>query len=209
MNLSAAMKPDQQSDADSVAAPSASSAPVVDARELTKRYGDTVAMDGISLQVQAGEIYGLIGPDGAGKSSLLKAVAGVLAHDGGDLRVFGCLINSEKSSEQIKDRIGLMPQGLGQNLYGDLSVEENIDYFGGLRLLSREELRTRKEALLRSTRLERFRDRPMKNLSGGMKQKLGLVCTLIHEPKLVILDEPTTGLIQYPDVNSGAYSRAC
>jgi ABC-2 type transport system ATP-binding protein len=194
MNLSAAMKPDQQSDADSVAAPSASSAPVVDARELTKRYGDTVAMDGISLQVQAGEIYGLIGPDGAGKSSLLKAVAGVLAHDGGDLRVFGCLINSEKSSEQIKDRIGLMPQGLGQNLYGDLSVEENIDYFGGLRLLSREELRTRKEALLRSTRLERFRDRPMKNLSGGMKQKLGLVCTLIHEPKLVILDEPTTGV---------------
>lgn len=194
MNLSAAMKPDQQSDADSVAAPSASSAPVVDARELTKRYGDTVAMDGISLQVQAGEIYGLIGPDGAGKSSLLKAVAGVLAHDGGDLRVFGCLINSEKSSEQIKDRIGLMPQGLGQNLYGDLSVEENIDYFGGLRLLSREELRTRKEVLLRSTRLERFRDRPMKNLSGGMKQKLGLVCTLIHEPKLVILDEPTTGV---------------
>ncbi|CAN5815025.1 ATP-binding cassette domain-containing protein [soil metagenome] len=167
---------------------------VVDARALVKRYGDSLALDGIDLQVQPGEIYGLIGPDGAGKSSLLKAVAGVLAHDAGDLRVFGCLLDSEKACEQVKGRIGLMPQGLGQNLYGDLSVEENIDYFGGLRLLSRQELTTRKEALLRSTRLERFRDRPMKNLSGGMKQKLGLVCTLIHEPKLVILDEPTTGV---------------
>ena len=159
-----------------------------------KRYGDCKAMDGVSLQVQAGEIFGLIGPDGAGKSSLLKVIAGVLAHDEGTLRVFDCLIDSERTSEQIKDRIGLMPQGLGQNLYGDLSVEENIDYFGGLRLLSKAELSTRKEALLKSTRLDRFRDRPMKNLSGGMKQKLGLVCTLIHEPQLVILDEPTTGV---------------
>ena len=172
----------------------AADAPVVDLRMLCKAYGRTVALDGISLQVQAGEIYGLIGPDGAGKSSLLKAVAGVLAHDSGELRVFAQLIHSEQSSELIKDRIGLMPQGLGQNLYGDLSVEENIDYFGGLRLLSAAELSSRKEALLRSTRLERFRDRPMKNLSGGMKQKLGLVCTLIHEPQLVILDEPTTGV---------------
>lgn len=167
---------------------------VVEAKSLFKRYGASLAMDGIDLQVRSGEIYGLIGPDGAGKSSLLKSVAGVLAHDAGDLKVFGCLLDSERACEQVKDRIGLMPQGLGQNLYGDLSVEENIDYFGGLRLLTREELSSRKEALLRSTRLERFRDRPMKNLSGGMKQKLGLVCTLIHEPKLVILDEPTTGV---------------
>ncbi|WP_295748338.1 ATP-binding cassette domain-containing protein [Undibacterium sp.] len=167
---------------------------VVEAKSLFKRYGLSLAMDGIDLQVHPGEIYGLIGPDGAGKSSLLKSVAGVLAHDAGDLRVFGCLLDSERACEQVKDRIGLMPQGLGQNLYGDLSVEENIDYFGGLRLLTDEQLSSRKEALLRSTRLERFRDRPMKNLSGGMKQKLGLVCTLIHEPKLVILDEPTTGV---------------
>ncbi|WP_222610607.1 ATP-binding cassette domain-containing protein [Undibacterium griseum] len=167
---------------------------VVDAQELGKRYGSQIAMDGVTLQVRAGEIYGLIGPDGAGKSSLLKSVAGVLAHDSGRLQIFGQLVDSEAASETVKDRIGLMPQGLGQNLYGDLSVEENIDYFGGLRLLSREELSERKEALLKSTRLERFRDRPMKNLSGGMKQKLGLVCTLIHEPRLVILDEPTTGV---------------
>lgn len=167
---------------------------VVDAQGLFKRYGASLAMEGIDLQVHPGEIYGLIGPDGAGKSSLLKAVAGVLAHDAGDLRVFGCLLDTERACEQVKGRIGLMPQGLGQNLYGDLSVEENIDYFGGLRLLTHEQLSSRKEMLLRSTRLERFRDRPMKNLSGGMKQKLGLVCTLIHEPKLVILDEPTTGV---------------
>ncbi|MBC3936643.1 ABC transporter ATP-binding protein [Undibacterium sp. CY7W] len=174
---------------------SAASQPwLVEANQLVKRYGAHLALDHISLQVRPGEIYGLIGPDGAGKSSLLKAVAGVLAHDEGELRVFSQLINTEADSELIKDRIGLMPQGLGQNLYGDLSVEENIDYFGGLRLLSAEALRERKEALLKSTRLERFRDRPMKNLSGGMKQKLGLVCTLIHEPKLVILDEPTTGV---------------
>ena len=167
---------------------------VVEAHGLMKRYGGKIAMDGVSLQVQAGEIYGLIGPDGSGKSSLLKAVAGVLAHDAGDLHVFGQLLNSERAADMVKDRIGLMPQGLGQNLYGDLSVEENIDYFGGLRLLAPVDLSSRKEALLRSTRLEKFRDRPMKNLSGGMKQKLGLVCTLIHEPKLVILDEPTTGV---------------
>lgn len=167
---------------------------LVEASALSKRYGASIAMDGVDLRVRPGEIYGLIGPDGAGKSSLLKSVAGVLAHDGGQLRVFGHLLDTEAACEQIKGRIGLMPQGLGQNLYGDLSVEENIDYFGGLRLLSRQELSSRKEALLRSTRLERFRDRPMKNLSGGMKQKLGLVCTLIHEPQLVLLDEPTTGV---------------
>lgn len=167
---------------------------LVEVSGLCKRYGGQPALDAVDLQIRRGEIYGLIGPDGAGKSSLLKAIAGILSHDSGQLRVFSQLIASERDSELIKDRIGLMPQGLGQNLYGDLSVEENIDYFGGLRLLSRQELSSRKETLLRATRLERFRDRPMKNLSGGMKQKLGLVCTLIHEPQLVILDEPTTGV---------------
>nr|MBJ7312262.1 ABC transporter ATP-binding protein [Rugamonas sp. CCM 8940] len=167
---------------------------LVRARGLGKRYGAVTAVDAVDLEVRAGEIYGLIGPDGAGKSSLLKSVAGILRFDSGTLDVFGVRLDSERACERIKDRIGLMPQGLGQNLYGDLSVEENIDYFGGLRLLGAEELSQRKESLLRSTRLEAFRDRPMKNLSGGMKQKLGLVCTLIHQPKLVILDEPTTGV---------------
>ena len=110
------------------------------------------------------------------------------------MNVFGNLIDSEAAAEQIKLRLGFMPQGLGQNLYPDLSIEENINFFARLRLVKSEDLGERKEKLLRMTRLDKFRDRAMKNLSGGMKQKLGLVCTLIHEPELVILDEPTTGV---------------
>ena len=170
-----------------------SAAPVI-ADGLRKSYGAVHALDGVSLSLKPGEIYGLIGPDGAGKSSLLKIIAGVLAQDQGELTVFGTRIQNERDADKVKDRIGLMPQGLGQNLYADLSIEENIDYFGGLRLIEKQTLEERKKLLLQATRLDRFRDRPMKNLSGGMKQKLGLVCTLIHEPRLVILDEPTTGV---------------
>ena len=172
----------------------APSVPVVRLAALRKRYRGHIADDGIDLDVRRGELFGLIGPDGAGKSSLMKAVAGVLAHDAGSVEVFGVTIDSEHAAERVKGRLGFMPQGLGLNLYPELSVEENIDYFARLRLVSRAELALRKEALLATTRLVRFRERPMKNLSGGMKQKLGLVCTLIHEPELVILDEPTTGV---------------
>ena len=167
---------------------------VVAVRRFVKRYGKTLACDSIDLQIRRGEIFGLIGPDGAGKSSLMKAVAGVLAFDSGEIDVFDQRIDSERAAERVKGRIGLMPQGLGQNLYADLSVDENIDFFARLRLVTPTELKQRKEQLLTVTRLAAFRDRPMKNLSGGMKQKLGLVCTLIHEPELVILDEPTTGV---------------
>jgi ABC-2 type transport system ATP-binding protein len=144
--------------------------------------------------VHRGEVFGLIGPDGAGKSSLLKAIAGVLAFDAGSVEVFGETIDSEAAAERIKGRLGLMPQGLGLNLYPELSVEENVDFFARLRLTPESELVGRKQRLLGVTRLDKFKDRPMKQLSGGMKQKLGLVCTLIHEPKLLILDEPTTGV---------------
>ena len=167
---------------------------VVRIRGLRKHYRARTAVDGIDLEVQRGELYGLIGPDGAGKSSLMKTVAGVLAHDAGTVEVFGVTIDSERAAEQVKGRLGFMPQGLGLNLYPELSVEENIDYFAQLRLVPTPELARRKDALLAMTRLSRFGDRPMKNLSGGMKQKLGLVCTLIHEPELIILDEPTTGV---------------
>lgn len=109
-------------------------------------------------------------------------------------RCFGQTVDSERSAERVKQRIGLMPQGLGQNLYAELSVEENIDFFARLRGIDGEVLAARKHQLLEMTRLERFRTRPMKQLSGGMKQKLGLVCTLIHEPQLIVLDEPTTGV---------------
>ncbi len=169
-------------------------AAVVNLRGLVKRYGAATAVDGVDLAVRRGRMHGLIGPDGAGKSSLMKIVAGVLAHDGGTLEVFGQAVTSERSAERVKQRIGLMPQGLGQNLYAELSVEENIDFFARLRGVDEQALAARKRQLLAMTRLERFRERPMKNLSGGMKQKLGLVCTLIHEPELIILDEPTTGV---------------
>ena len=172
----------------------ASSTPVLRAQGFAKRYGQTVAVHGLDLELQRGEIFGLIGPDGAGKSSLMKAAAGVLSFEGGSLEVFGVPLTSERQAERIKDRIGLMPQGLGQNLYGDLSVEENIDFFARLRLVPEDVLAQRKNELLSVTRLEPFRHRPMKQLSGGMKQKLGLVCTLIHQPAFIILDEPTTGV---------------
>lgn len=167
---------------------------VIRVREFVKSYSGVQAVRGVGLDVRKGEIYGLIGPDGAGKSTLMKAIAGVLAHDSGSVEVFGTLVKSEKTAERIKSRIGFMPQGLGLNLYPELSVEENIDFFARLRLVPEEDLKRRMARMLVMTRLESFRDRPMKNLSGGMKQKLGLICSLIHEPDLIILDEPTTGV---------------
>ncbi|MFO0706217.1 MAG: ATP-binding cassette domain-containing protein [Nitrospira sp.] len=169
-------------------------ATIVRVTGFKKRYKTRLAVDGVDLVVERGEIYGLIGPDGAGKSSLMKAIAGVLAHDGGTVEVFGTAIDSERAAEAVKQRIGFLPQGLGLSLYPELSAEENIDFFARLRLVPEQALAERKARLLALTRLERFADRPMKHLSGGMKQKLGLVCALIHEPELAILDEPTTGV---------------
>lgn len=167
---------------------------IVTVEDLTKAYGATRALSGVGLQVRRGELFGLIGSDGAGKSSLLKSIAGVLSYDSGHIDVLGVRLDSESACERIKDRIGLMPQGLGLNLYGELTVEENVDFFARLRLVDERTLAERKAVLLAMTRLAPFRDRQMKNLSGGMKQKLGLVCTLMHEPELIILDEPTTGV---------------
>jgi drug efflux transport system ATP-binding protein len=161
---------------------------------LQKRYKKQVAVNGVDLMITKGEIYGLIGPDGSGKSSVMKAIAGVLTYDGGEVEVFGTLVDSERAAERVKERIGFLPQGLGLNLYPDLSVEENIDFFARLRLVPEQDLAERKTRLLAMTRLDKFRDRAMKHLSGGMKQKLGLICTLIHEPEFAILDEPTTGV---------------
>jgi len=167
---------------------------IVNVSGFVKRYKKEVAVDGVDLEIRKGEIYGVIGPDGAGKSSLMKAIAGVLTYDEGTVEVFGTLVDSERAAERVKHRIGFLPQGLGLNLYPDLSVEENIDFFARLRLVPEQQLAERKTRLLAMTRLDKFRDRAMKNLSGGMKQKLGLICTLIHDPELAILDEPTTGV---------------
>ena len=167
---------------------------VVNVDGFSKTYRHHRAVDNVSLEIHRGEIFGLIGPDGAGKSTLMKAIAGVLSFDKGSIEVFGVSVDSEASAELIKHRIGFMPQGLGLNLYPELSVEENIDFFAMVRGVKGQELDDRKKKLLAMTRLDRFKNRPMKHLSGGMKQKLGLVCTLIHEPELIILDEPTTGV---------------
>ena len=117
-------------------------------RGLEKTYVKVIAVRGVDLDVTKGEMYGLIGPDGAGKSTLMKSVAGVLAYDSGSVAVFGTLVDSEQSAEQIKSRIGLMPQGLGLNLSQDLSIEENIDYFANVRLVPRATLTARKERFL-------------------------------------------------------------
>ncbi len=167
---------------------------IVKVSGFVKRYKKHVAVQGVDVEIRKGEIYGLIGPDGSGKSSLMKAIAGVLTYDEGTVEVFGTLVDSERAAERVKRRIGFLPQGLGLNLYPDLSIEENIDFFARLRLVPEQDLMERKARLLAMTRLDKFRDRAMKNLSGGMKQKLGLICTLIHEPELAILDEPTTGV---------------
>lgn len=167
---------------------------IVKVSGFVKRYKKRAAVDGVSLDIRKGEIYGLIGPDGSGKSSLMKAIAGVLTYDAGTVDVFEARVDSERAAERIKPRIGFLPQGLGLSLYQELSVEENIDFFADLRLVPADALAERKARLLAMTRLEPFRDRSMKHLSGGMKQKLGLICALIHEPELAVLDEPTTGV---------------
>src|SRR5512133_111731 len=167
---------------------------IIRVARFVKRYKKHIAVDRVDLSVRKGEIYGLIGPDGAGKSSLMKGVAGVLTYEEGCAEVFGTVVDSEQAAEQVKKRIGFLPQGLGLNLYPDLTIEENIDFFARLRLVPEAELHHRKARLLAMTHLDRFRNRLMKHLSGGMKQKLGLICTLIHAPELAILDEPTTGI---------------
>ncbi len=169
-------------------------APVIELEGFGKHYRGRHAVQDVSLRLSRGQLFGLIGADGAGKSSVMKAIAGVLSYEEGTVHVFGEHIDSERAAEQVKARMGFMPQGLGLNLYPELSVEENIDFFAELRLVPPRELSARKEQLLLMTRLAPFRSRAMKNLSGGMKQKLGLACTLIHSPELIILDEPTTGV---------------
>lgn len=168
--------------------------PIVEVQGFCKHYRKQMAVENVDLTIHAGEIYGLIGPDGSGKSSLMKVIAGVTTYDSGTVEVLGVRVDSEVSAEKVKGRIGFMPQGLGLNLYAELSVEENIDFFAQLREVPPHDLVERKRRLLSMTRLDKFLGRPMKQLSGGMKQKLGLVCTLIHEPEIVILDEPTTGV---------------
>ena len=163
-------------------------------RDVRLRYGKTLALDGITLDVPAGRVTGVIGPDGVGKSSLFSLIAGARAIQHGTVEVLGGDMGNVEHRRAMQPRIAYMPQGLGRNLYSTLSVFENVDFFGGLFGHARADRRQRIARLLRATGLAPFADRPAGKLSGGMRQKLGLCCALIHDPDLLILDEPTTGV---------------
>ena len=168
--------------------------PVARLEDVTQRYASTVALDAITLELPAGCMVGLIGPDGVGKSSLLSIVAGARHIQSGRVFVLDGDMRDPTHRATICPRIAYMPQGLGKNLYPDLSVRENIEFFGRLFGQPRSERAWRISELLQSTGLAPFSNRPAKKLSGGMRQKLGLCCSLIHDPDLLILDEPTTGV---------------
>jgi ribosome-dependent ATPase len=170
------------------------SEPVVKVEKLSQRYGKAVALADVDLEIPANKMIGLIGPDGVGKSTLLGIIAGVRKMQGGKATVLGGNIDDAKFRTAVSSRIAYLPQGLGKNLYPTLSIFENADFFGRLFGQSREERERRITELFASTDLLSFRERPAGKLSGGMKQKLGLCCSLIHDPDLLILDEPTTGV---------------
>jgi ribosome-dependent ATPase len=168
--------------------------PVARLRDVGLRYGKTRALEALTLDIPAGCMVALIGPDAVGKSSLLSLIAGARALQTGQVAVLGGDMANAGHRRAICPRIAYMPQGLGKNLYPTLSVFENIDFFASLFGQDRAERRRRIEELTRSTGLAPFVDRPAGKLSGGMKQKLGLCCALVHDPDLLILDEPTTGI---------------
>jgi ribosome-dependent ATPase len=168
--------------------------PVAALENVTLRYGKVRALDGIDLQVPAGCMVGVIGPDGVGKSSLLSLLAGTRRVQAGKVVVLGGDMSSAKHRNRVCPDIAYMPQGLGRNLYPTLSVEENLQFFARLFGHDAAERRRRIDLLTRATGLYPFLSRPAGKLSGGMKQKLGLCCSLIHDPTLLILDEPTTGV---------------
>ncbi|APD48612.1 ribosome-associated ATPase/putative transporter RbbA [Synechococcus sp. CS-602] len=170
------------------------SSAVIKLQDVRLRFGATCALDGISLDVASGCLSGLVGPDGVGKSSLLALVAGTRRVQQGRVRVLGGDMANPRHRRQVCPRIAYMPQGLGNNLSPTLTVNENVDFFARLFGLGRAERRSRSAALLERTGLGAFGARPAGQLSGGMKQKLGLCCALIHAPDLLILDEPTTGV---------------
>ena len=168
--------------------------PVIEITALNYRYSGTVALESVSLKIPARKLTGVIGPDGVGKSTLLSLISGVRAVRSGDLNVLGGSMTDPRHRNRILPGIAYMPQGLGKNLYPTLTVEENLRFFAGIFGYDAGEIRKRTERLTRYTGLFPFLQRAAGQLSGGMKQKLGLCCALIHDPELLILDEPTTGV---------------
>lgn len=167
---------------------------VVTLENVVHCYGTSTAVNGVSLTIPAGQIVGFIGPDGVGKSTLLGLIGGARKLQQGRVQVLGGDMASRQHRRTVCPKIAYMPQGLGKNLYPTLSIYENIDFFGRLFGQAAHERQRRIADLLEATGLAEFADRPARKLSGGMKQKLGLCCSLIHDPDLLILDEPTTGV---------------
>jgi ABC-2 type transport system ATP-binding protein len=155
---------------------------------VTKTFGDLTAVDNMSLEVQRGEMYALVGPDGAGKTTAIRMLCGITVPDEGNLTVLG--YDVRKQTHEVRKRIGYFSQKF--SLYGDLTIDENIEFFAEIHGV--HNYRERRNELLEFTRLTPFRTRLAEKLSGGMKQKLALACTLIHTPELILLDEPTTGV---------------
>ena len=162
--------------------------PALQARALVRRFGATIALDGLTFEVARGELYGLVGADGAGKTTALRVLAGLVLPDGGEARVLG----EKPGSAAVRERVGLMPQQY--SLYRDLTVAENLQFFSRLYVLPRAVFRERSARLLDITRLGPFVDRRADALSGGMYKKLALACALLHEPEVLLLDEPTNGV---------------
>jgi ABC-2 type transport system ATP-binding protein len=161
---------------------------IIDIRGLTKRFGGITAVDDLHLTIQHGEMFGIVGPDGAGKTTTFRMLTGVLTPTSGTAVILG--FDLMKESKVIKREIGYLSQRF--SLYGDLTVDENIEFFAEINEVY--DYRDRREELLEFTRLTPFRKRLAEQLSGGMKQKLALACTLIHKPRIIFLDEPTTGV---------------
>ena len=157
---------------------------------LTRRFGKLTAVDRLNLGIPKGEVFGLVGPDGAGKTTTVRMLCGLLDATEGSATVAGH--NVAKEPDHVKDRIGYMAQRFG--LYGDLSVNENMDFYADLFGISKADRKRLLPGLLGMTRMAPFRDRRAGRLSGGMKQKLALMCTLLHRPQILLLDEPTTGV---------------
>ena len=164
--------------------------PAIAAAGLTKRFGDVTAVDRLHFAVAPGEIFCLVGPDGAGKTTTMRMLAGVMAPDAGSATVAGCDV--VRDPEGVKHHISYMPQRFG--LYEELTVDENILFYADQFGIGRRAREDRAAELLAAAAMTRFRDRLAGQLSGGMKQKLGLSCALIHKPQVLILDEPTTGV---------------
>jgi ABC-2 type transport system ATP-binding protein len=163
---------------------------VIATHNLTKQFKHITAVDGLNLSVHKGEIFGLLGPDGAGKTTTIRMLCAIMDPTEGSASVSG--FDTVKEPEAIKQRIGYMPQQF--SLYGDLTVDENLTFFADVFQVERKVRQERKQELLAFARLTQFRDRRAAHLSGGMQKKLALACTLIHQPAIIFLDEPTTGV---------------